>query len=113
MKQLFLLRLPTNLQVVLASTDIMPLDSLAQLADKILDIAPSQTALASISTSPPTSSTAPEIVYLRNQIASLTGQLATLVRQPRSNPRSRVDSRSRSLGSSPAPARSDDFPRVC
>ena len=113
MKQLFLQRLPTNLQVVLVSVDTMSLESLAQLADKIFDIAPSQSALASTSTSPSPSSAAPELADLRSQIASLTAQLTALVSQPRSNPRSRANSRSRSRGSSPAPARSDDFPRVC
>lgn len=39
LKQLFLQRLPSNVQLILASTnDSLPLVELAQLADRILDV---------------------------------------------------------------------------
>ena len=46
-RELFLQRLPTNVRMVLASTnDSVPLDELAQLADKIVEVAVPQTVSA-------------------------------------------------------------------
>ena len=112
LKRLFLQRLPQNIQLILASTpDTVQLDELALLADKILEVAPPQPSIASISPSPVDSSVAKEIHDLRNQVNSLTTQLATLVTQGRFQPRTRSYSRSRSRGRSPATSQSSTHRR--
>ncbi|XP_065055346.1 uncharacterized protein LOC135683893 [Rhopilema esculentum] len=112
LKRLFLQRLPQNIQLILASTpDTVQLDELALLADKILEVAPPQPSIASISPSPVDSSVAKEIYDLRNQVNSLTTQLATLVTQGRFQPCTRSYSRSRSRGRSPATSQSSTHRR--
>ena len=107
LKQLFLQRLPQNIQLILASTpDTVQLNEHALLADKILEVAPPQPFIASISPSPVYSSVAKKIHDLGNQFNSLTTQLATLVSQGRFQPRPRTCSRSCSRGRSPAPSQS-------
>ena len=98
LRQLFLQRLPTNTQRILASTaDNISLDELAVLADRILEVAPSQPSVAAIATTSQSASTVTEIEALRNQVNNLTNQVAALVNQLSIHPRSR----SRSRGSSP------------
>ena len=86
MRELFLQRLPSNVGMVLASTpDTGNIEDLAQLADKVVEVAvPS---VASVNTST-------ELQQLHQEVAELKGMLQSLklTRQP---PRSR--------SSSPAP----------
>ena len=99
--QLFLQRLPANTQRILVSTAAsISLDELAVLADRILEVAPSQPSIAAIA-NPPSSSTAKEIEALRNQVDTLTTQLTASVNQLSIHPRSR----SRSRSASPFPYR--------
>ncbi len=117
LRQLFLQRLPTNVQLVLASaSDTVSTDDLASLADKILEVAPPQHSLAAITaksaqnvatqTATTTTTTTTEIQDLRNQLATLTSQLQSVVNQLQIRP-----PQSRSHGRSPTPARSPSRPR--
>ena len=112
LKLLFLQRLPQNIQLILASTpDTVQLDELTLLADKILEVAPSQPFLSHIPPSSADSSVAKEVYDLRNQVNSLTTQLATLVTQGRFQPHSLSNFLSRSLGRSPAASPSSTYRR--
>jgi len=86
MREIFLQRLPPNVRMVLASTpDTGNIEDLAQLANKVVEVA--VPAVASINTST-------ELQQLRQEVADLKGMLQSLklTRRP-----------SRSCGSSPAP----------
>ena len=86
MRELFLQRLPSNIRMVLASTpDTGNIEDLAQLADKVMEVAvPS---VASVTTST-------ELQQLRQEVTDLKGMLQSLKLTQR---------RSRSRPSSPAP----------
>ena len=86
MRELFLQRLPSNVRMVLASTpDTGNIEDLAQLADKVMEVAvPS---VANITTST-------ELQQLRQEVTDLKGMLQSLKLTQR---------RSRSRPSSPAP----------
>ena len=86
MRELFLQRLPSNVRMVLASTsDTGNIEDLAQLADKVMEVAvPS---VVSITTST-------ELQQLRQEVTDLKGMLQSLKLTQR---------RSRSRPSSPAP----------
>ena len=102
LRQLFLQRLPTNVQLILASlSTTSSLDQLALIADNILEVAPSQPTLATLASPPAASSFAQDLQDLRSQVNSLTSQLTTLVNALQINSRSR--SRSCSRGRSPTP----------
>lgn len=89
LRELFLQRLPTNVRMVLASTrSDMPIDELAQLADKIVEVAVPEVATVSAQ------STTSEVDQLRAEIASLKQQIQTLQLPHR---RSRRRSRSPAL----------------
>ena len=77
LRELFLQRLPNNVRMVLASTrGETSIDELAQLADKIIEVAVPQ--VASVSTQPSSS----DIESLRAEIISLKEQLKTLQHTP-------------------------------
>ena len=48
--ELFLQRLPSNVQMILASADEMSIDKLAEMADRIMDVAPRIVTAVSTST---------------------------------------------------------------
>jgi len=83
MRELFLQRLPSNVRMVLASTpDTGNIEDLAQLADKVVEVAvPS---VASVNTST-------ELQQLRQEVADLKGMLQSL-KLTRRPPRSRSPS---------------------
>mgnify|MGYP002804515740 CR=1 FL=1 len=108
MKQLFLQQLPTNAQLILASTkDDLDSENLAKLADKILEVTPTHGRPATLSTVVPTSAPqAPthsrELQELRELVSHLTTTVNTLSQtfspkrfnqQPRRRPRSLSRSR--------------------
>ena len=78
MKQLFLQRLPANVQLILASTkDTMDTESLAKIADNILEVAPTHNALSTLSTvvphpQPAASAQLTELRELRELVSQLT-----------------------------------------
>ena len=91
LRELFLQRLPTNVRMVVASTrGDTPIDELAQLADKIMEVAVPEVAAVSVA-KPDTTL----LEQLRQEIASLKQQIQTLQYRPHS--------RSRRRSVSPAP----------
>ena len=112
LRQLFVQRLPTNVQLILASTpDTVRLDDLALLADKIIEAASPSPSVAAIPPVPSRASDADKnFAILQQQINHLTSQLRALSEQLqgpsqprfrgrspfRSGPRSRGPSISRS-----------------
>lgn len=100
LRELFLQRLPTNVRMVLASTrSDTTVDELAQLADKIIEVAVPQ--VASVSAQPNSSS---EIESLRAEIASLKQQIHVLKKVSR---RARSPFR-RATSPAPPPPQSSD-----
>lgn len=96
-RELFLQRLPANVRMVLASTDpSMSLDKLADMADKVMDVA--APTVAAVSHTPDTDSVHSDVKQLREEVA----RLADLVASLHTRPRRRSLSRSR-RPSSPAP----------
>jgi hypothetical protein len=78
LRELFLQRLPSNVRMVLASTpDTVNLENLAELADKVMEVAPPTTTVSAVQAS--------ELQHLRSEVARLEG----LVRSLSTNRRSR------------------------
>ena len=105
LRELFLQRLPSNVRMVLASTDkTLTLDKLAELADKVMEVATPTPTVAAIKAPPD------QISYLREEVARLT----ELVQSLATSARHRSVSRSRSRRSpSPAAARHSADPTLC
>ncbi len=79
LKELFLQRLPPNVRMVLASTS---LDKLAEMADKIIEVAvPSVSAVSASTPAAPTS----EIEQLRAEVTRLEKMVSKLAARPRSS----------------------------
>ena len=75
MKQLFLQRLPSNAQLILASTaDEMDTAILAKMADKIVEVAPVHSTLSTVvpQSAPPPTAQSTEMRELRYLVAQLT-----------------------------------------
>ena len=92
-KQLFLQLLPANAQLVLASSrDTAPLDQLATLADRILEVyvPPAVNAVA-----PPPPPSPSDLSDLRDQLAQLTTQVNSMQAHLKRLSRARSHSRSR------------------
>ena len=95
LKELFLQRLPSQVRMVLASTrDGTPIEDLAQLADKIIEVAAPP--IVSTVTTP-----SADTEQLRSEIASLTKLVSSLQQQQK---RFRRRSKSPYRGRSPGPA---------
>ena len=111
LRELFLQRLPPNVRMVLASTpDGTGLEKLADLADKVMEVATPTVGVASVN-APPTLAT--EVEHLRVEVSRL-GKLVQTLARPRSSSRSamRPSRRSptppaRAAGSSDPPQDSD------
>ena len=103
-RELFLQRLPPHVRMVLASTrDDTTIEDLAQLADKIIEVATPSVATVSNSNPP----LAAEIDSLRKELGSLKHQLKKLTI------RSRSRTRSPSPAAPPHQRSSDASPPVC
>lgn len=101
LRELFLQRLPPNVRMVLASTSATTsLEELAELADKIAEVA--APTIAATTTSLPSPQLLAEMQQLRTEVRQLQNAVRTLFRQ------SRGHSTSRSRQSSPAPPSTDD-----
>ena len=72
LRELFLQRLPPNVRMVLASSDTMDLEKVAQLADKVVEVAIPQVSSTTHSTGNP------EIATLRSEILELKQIVASL-----------------------------------
>lgn len=101
LRQLFLQRLPTNVQLILASTsDNVSLVELAALADKIVEVAGPPTIAHVLPKSVPTHTQAHaaphdsgEVQRLSTQVAQLTAQVQALTCSLQTNHRSRSQQR--------------------
>ncbi|XP_038073017.1 uncharacterized protein LOC119741338 [Patiria miniata] len=97
LKQLFLQRLSTNAQLILASTSqTTPIEQLAELADKIVEVSVSPTvhvgAVSSSqpgSSSPPTTMPSSDMLTLQAKVDQLTQQVSALTCQLSGQPRGR------------------------
>ncbi|XP_062532857.1 uncharacterized protein LOC134201636 [Bombyx mori] len=75
-------RLPTTLQPIVASQSTLPLDALAELADRVHEIAaPIHHVAAAVTSSSPSSSASSQINRLSQQVAELTRQVSALTTQ--------------------------------
>ena len=96
LRELFLQRLPSNVRMVLASTaDSMDLATLADMADKVIEVA-----TPSVSSLTQPASPDPQLQQLRAEVTRLAELVASLTTRPRQRSRSRSRDRPRS---SPAP----------
>ena len=102
MKQLFLQRLPANVQLILVSTkDTMDTESLAKIADNILEVAPTHNAPSTLSTvvphpQPAASAQPTELRELRELVSQLTTTINHFSRNFTPPPQEYTDSRRRS-----------------
>ena len=99
LRELFLQWLPGHVRMVLASSEDMPLEALATLADKVMEVA--SPSISSINVAPLSS----EVGQLRSKVAQLREMIATLKIAP-SNPHRRARARSRSQSTLAASPRS-------
>lgn len=123
LRELFLQRLPANIRMVLASSpDTANLENLAQLADKVVEVAaPSISAVSATHLSDEFERLRAEVASLRKVVETLPKTTANKRDHPRSRPRS--PSRNRGRSSSPHPStetpicwyhkRFDDEARKC
>ena len=121
LKQLFLQRLPTNVQLILASSrDAMNIQSLADLADKIVETSthgvhgPTVAAMSTAPTDMNSQSMSAELRQLQVQVAHLTAQLqtlATMSSHPRNRGRSWSKHRDQSKGRQHNNSRADSTER--
>ena len=109
LRELFLQRLPSNVRMVLASAGDMSMEALAQLADKIMEVATPTVSAVHISP------LATEVEQLRTEIAHLKDALASLQlpSAQRHTPHSRPSSRAGSRSSSPTPTPAGDKSALC
>lgn len=111
-RELFLQRLPSNVRMVLASSPDTNLQSLATLADKVMEVATPHSTISSVSTSPDST-----IDSLRSEIADLRRLIEKHIRpKPSFHHRSRTPSRgppSRGRSPTPAPPQSDEQSTLC
>ena len=99
LRELFLQRLPSSVRMVLASTaDTMDLSTLADMADKVIEVATPSVASISASHQPDPAAFA----QLQQEVSRLTDLVASLTRD-RPPPRRRSPSRVRRPSHSPAP----------
>lgn len=93
LRQLWLRRLPNQVQAILAAQADLSLDKLAELADKIAEVSPGPANVFAINNTPPLLSSLTECVEnLTKQVAALTAQ-----QQYRPRSRSRSVNRTRNI----------------
>lgn len=93
-RQLWLRRLPQQAQAILAAQADLGLDKIAELADKIIEVAPTPTVCAT--SAPPELS----LAALAKQLEEVSNQVAALSRQQRRPSRDRSTSSNRSSSNS-------------
>ena len=106
LQELFLQRLPANVRMVLASTAATTsLEDMAELADKIVEVA---TPVVAAVDSPLPQLTS-QLEQLRTEVSRLQSSVKALTRQARA----RSSSRTRSRPASPAPQHNNTEPGLC
>ncbi|XP_063635070.1 uncharacterized protein LOC134805774 [Cydia splendana] len=99
LRQLWMRRLPNNVQAILAAHTDLSLEKLAGLADNIIEVSPGSSKVNKIDSSCPPS----EMASLKECIEQLSMQVASLAgSNTRSRSRNRSSSRTRSRNGSPA-----------
>ncbi len=91
-RELFLQRLPANVRMVLASADAsMELDKLADMADKVMEVAtPTIAAVTEPQPNPPPNTSDPsDIQQLKEEVAHLTARIEALTTRSRRRSNSR------------------------
>lgn len=106
LRQLWLRRLPSHIQAIITAQADLPLDKLADLADKILEVTPAPIN-SNVYADTTAQHTSPEILALATRIDELTGIVAAMSRGDRGHNRS---SRSRSVSRN---SREQAEPQVC
>jgi hypothetical protein len=88
LRELFLQRLPANVRMVLASTDVTTdINKLADMADKVIEVA--TPTIATVSSAAAQDSASFEVQQLRKEVARLADLVASLTTQSRSRSSSR------------------------
>ncbi|XP_048005996.1 uncharacterized protein LOC125241518 [Leguminivora glycinivorella] len=102
LRQLWMRRLPTNVQAILAAHTDLSLEKLAGLADNIIEVSPGSSKVNKIDNTCPSS----DMASLKECIEQLTMQVASLAgSQARGRSRNRSSSRTRSRNGSPTSRR--------
>lgn len=101
LRQLWLRRLPVQVQGILAVQADVPLDKLAELADKIVEVTP--TPVPVVHAVAAAAAPQPDFAALQRQLEALTAKVSSLLRDQRARPRSR--SRPASAGAAQAAAK--------
>lgn len=92
MRTIWSSRLPRSIQTVIASQMDSPLETVAELADKINEIAPATPQVASTSTADPVMNAT--LFNMAKQVTELARQVSALTAEVRAAPRARSHSRS-------------------
>lgn len=95
LKELFLQRLPANVRMILATTDTMSLQAVAEMADRILEVA--TPSIAAVSSGPASS----DVTQLREEVAHLTELVQRLLADRTPSPSRKPRRRSPRRQSSP------------
>ncbi|XP_065291502.1 uncharacterized protein [Dermacentor albipictus] len=116
LRELFMQRLPVNVQMVLATATVMDLNSLASLADKVMEVV--TPAVCNVTSSSPTASSAPQTSSSTDSpidvLCNRLDQLVCAAERHRTSPRhGRYRSSSRSRRPREERSRSQTPPRVC
>ena len=103
LRELFLLRLPANVRMVLASADVsMDLGKLADMADKVMEVAvPTVAAIPSS-----TATNSQDVQQLRQEVARLAELVTSLTTSLRRR-------RPSGHGRTPSPTRTNNPPKLC
>lgn len=108
LRELWLQRLPRNAQAILTAQSDLPLDKVAELADKILEVNPIAIAAAVATPTSLPHSTTPDLSDLALKLQELTKQVAALTAD-----RSRQRSRSKSNNRFPRAATPETKSGIC
>lgn len=107
LRQLWMRRLPSQVQAILTAQSDLSLDKLAELADKIIEVTPVPSHVYSVD-----NNGLPDLTPLLHQLDKLSQQVAALT-DNRQLGRSRARSSSRSSNRSSTPARRPAAAKVC
>lgn len=111
LKELFLQRLPANVQMILATATSLPLPELAAHADKIMEVSSPHVAAipaavplqAASAPHAPAPNGGDSLVQFRENFNRLSAMVVSALQTPRARPRRRSSQRFRSPGNGPSP----------
>lgn len=107
LRQLWMRRLPSQVQAILTAQSDLSLDKLAELADKIIEVTPGPSQVYTVA-----NKGFPDLNPLFDQLNKLSKQVAALTDE-RQRGRSRARSSSRSSSRRSTPTRRADTARIC